>query len=315
MSFTRKGAGRHAFTLVELLVVIGIIALLISILLPTLSRARAASKAIVCLSNERQLGMSMVGFIKDYNGWMPKGWFNDTPRDFGGPAESGEVDWEYRWPRWGWEDTMTPYLGEPGQVMDNFRCPGDASQLKRNVADNNDAVWQPGGYYEEFKPEVNDYPASYRYNVSNNPWWYRALKASKIKDHVNSITFLDGAGVLVDPNSGANWNQVATYEGAWEANISEENMRLVPIDRHNDAPQGRPELTEVNVSFLDGHGEKVSWKKTWEARGPELEYSPQPNTGAVDEPTLWRQTWAETRFREILWNYSAGPAKPGSLFQ
>lgn len=62
---------QSAFTLVELLVVIGIIALLISILLPSLSRARETAKKVACLSNMRQIGMAMLAYTSDYKGMLP----------------------------------------------------------------------------------------------------------------------------------------------------------------------------------------------------------------------------------------------------
>src|SRR2546423_6320472 len=60
---------RTAFTLVELLVVIGIIALLVSILLPTLNRARESAKAVQCLSNLRQIGNAEVMYATAWKGW------------------------------------------------------------------------------------------------------------------------------------------------------------------------------------------------------------------------------------------------------
>jgi prepilin-type N-terminal cleavage/methylation domain-containing protein/prepilin-type processing-associated H-X9-DG protein len=63
---------RNGFTLVELLVVIGIIAVLISILLPVLHRARQAAQAAVCMSNLRQWGMALEAYVDQYKGMLPQ---------------------------------------------------------------------------------------------------------------------------------------------------------------------------------------------------------------------------------------------------
>src|SRR5688572_12028292 len=67
--FTMKR--RHAFTLVELLVVIGIIAILIALLLPALNRARAHAVSVQCLSNLRQIGQVCMQYANENKGWLP----------------------------------------------------------------------------------------------------------------------------------------------------------------------------------------------------------------------------------------------------
>jgi prepilin-type N-terminal cleavage/methylation domain-containing protein/prepilin-type processing-associated H-X9-DG protein len=88
---------RRAFTLVELLVVIGIIALLISILLPTLNRVKRQASAVKCLSNLRQMGQALIQYANANDGSLPYGFWDgvggrvDGVQDFSRPPSS--IDW------------------------------------------------------------------------------------------------------------------------------------------------------------------------------------------------------------------------------
>jgi prepilin-type N-terminal cleavage/methylation domain-containing protein/prepilin-type processing-associated H-X9-DG protein len=64
-------AHRPGFTLIELLVVIAIIGILAGLLLPVVSRARAAAHGTTCQSNLRQLGQVFEQYVSDHNDWLP----------------------------------------------------------------------------------------------------------------------------------------------------------------------------------------------------------------------------------------------------
>jgi prepilin-type N-terminal cleavage/methylation domain-containing protein len=137
----RRGNG---FTLVELLVVIGIIALLVSILLPSLSRTREQARSAQCLSNLRQLSMAIVNYTND-NQYLMLG---------GADGEIAALPWD--WVCWGnsggqyndlSECSLAKYLGintsapvpvpgdNPSVATNVFRCPSDQWQQHVPAAD------------------------------------------------------------------------------------------------------------------------------------------------------------------------------------
>ena len=118
---------RRGFTLIELLVVVAIIALLISILLPTLASARRHAKRSVCASNLHQIGIAMPQYTQENNDWFPA-CPEESEEEFdedGDPIVYNMV-WE-----WGGEQGVQYVRPAHKRVMfkylypEFFRCPED----------------------------------------------------------------------------------------------------------------------------------------------------------------------------------------------
>ncbi|MFQ5490505.1 MAG: type II secretion system protein [Phycisphaerae bacterium] len=125
MGFAKRNlaAGRRAFTLVELLVTISIIALLMAILLPSLRRARWQARRAVCQSNLRQIAIAWHAYLQDHNDAFYQ-WPN-AQINYGG--RQGATN------RYQTDKPLNPYFGEPLRAhtgAEVFRCPSDNGSVE-----------------------------------------------------------------------------------------------------------------------------------------------------------------------------------------
>lgn len=198
MSHARRT--RRGFTLVELLVVIGIIALLVSILLPALNKAREDAKRVRCLSNQRQLVMAWQMYASDNKGHICSSNTPSYPQN----------------PWWYWAaagntlDTLSngklwPYV----KNYDVYRCPNDRVMYTHTYSingylagENGDRIFTTGAikkaystfvFIEELDPrgfEINSfmpthYPANNWNDIPGNM-------------HINAgiLSFADGHAII-----------------------------------------------------------------------------------------------------------------------
>ncbi|MFZ4428742.1 MAG: type II secretion system protein [Phycisphaerales bacterium] len=119
MNTTRRHRHVPAFTLIELLVVIAVIALLISIMLPSLASARDTARTTVCGSNVRQLAVSSVAYATDHKGLFSTGPFDNRRKS--GYGRFDEVGW------------VASHLNGGYSVPGKFLCPSNASRASQNL--------------------------------------------------------------------------------------------------------------------------------------------------------------------------------------
>ena len=175
----------RAFTLVELLVVIGIIALLISILLPALSRARESANRTLCMSNHRQLIAAVVMYQNDWKQRLPfcnwAGQEDGSAGSFPGPGWLyRRADWNNNYPvgvRSG-NYLMSPKSGSLYVYLKSekvFRCPFDP--VLPNPTTN--------GQVDFVRPAT-----SYGFNGAMNGYGYKPVPFFQVKQFKNDAIMI-----------------------------------------------------------------------------------------------------------------------------
>jgi prepilin-type N-terminal cleavage/methylation domain-containing protein len=169
-------SSRRAFTLVELLVVIGIIALLISILLPTLNKARMAALRTQCMSNQRQMLLGLEMYRSTSKGKLP----NYVP----GGNLAGSLILRFEAGDWtNWENPSTPLVPngrrgatEHGWVhfgrvyLKRFIRDGRVFYCPNQVYFNYESSWagRPGAFSDNLPPNNDRLYGGYLYRIGGH---------------------------------------------------------------------------------------------------------------------------------------------------
>ena len=262
-------ARRRAFTLVELLVVIGIIALLIAVLMPALSKARDQANSIKCMSNMRQIGQAYLMHAAERRNHVPTAGLIHAPY-FAAPEGLGDVARnKYLYYSEGGVERPLPmpaalgtYLGQKitattpqklkeemdsGPIRDVFTCPTQAPDtMAEGVMLADTSGWQCPLFKSSYI--FNEEPLGF--NDQGAPAYVRGKgNLNRMRGTSDTVMLLDGKVRLGYPwlvIFGLANNRV--MEDVFNHNLAGDRSNL-DFERHRG---------KVNMVFMDGHAETVS---------------------------------------------------------
>jgi prepilin-type processing-associated H-X9-DG protein/prepilin-type N-terminal cleavage/methylation domain-containing protein len=227
----------RAFTLVELVVVISIIGLVIAIMLPSLGRARSKAKAIVCVSNVRQLGIAWTCYTGDYDGFAMPGAETSKNIYWWGKVKADGIDHK--------EGFIWPYLKSGLKEGGVYECPeqrfGSYGLQGKPLAEPDDKKWITSTY--GYNGYYLSSPQSGWPDTEDRPWQKIGTVKGPDKVFAFADTLID-LGLTGGIKNTALLDPPDRYEKNGQICSWVKNEYPTTCFRHND---------KVNVAFVDGH--------------------------------------------------------------
>jgi prepilin-type N-terminal cleavage/methylation domain-containing protein/prepilin-type processing-associated H-X9-DG protein len=260
---------QRAFTLVELLVVIGIIALLIALLMPALSKARRNARDVACQSNLRQIGLALNAYAADNKGSLPPGYVTFVDND-SNPNNNDDAFWAHYVNWYVTKAELTRQTLSAKTISKVFICPSGVVSGKDNYY-----TAHPVAFPDmDFAPDVR--PARFSQLRSDNALIWDGAQFPDGKLGAFGVAFMsyniDGgifnAGYLVDPYYRHQWylkpDDPLADDPLWGNNWPIETGPNDETDqsvfnirwRHRD-DKPRSKNGAANVLFADGRVETL----------------------------------------------------------
>jgi len=277
-SQARKSSG---FTLIELLVVIAIIAILASLLMPALSKAKTKGQGISCLNNTKQLMLAWNMYITDNNDSLPYAYSDENPSMWQYPLAwtHGILNWDNaNTQNWDVKNTIAKgaiwkYTGPSEKI---YKCPADIYTVKPTS----------GPYKGSAIQRARSNSMNAWCGMDKGTWtWFGGpefRKFTKLSDMVApgpSKTW-----VLVDEHPDSMNDGFFCVDMKPYPNLASAALPDCPASYHNGA---------CGFAFADGHSEIHKWRN--KATRPPIKraaYSPLPQANNQDVQWLWEHSTA-----------------------